>query len=241
MKKELFKTEKKLEISTEDLEGVRAFIIDDEFEMRDMINSYLKEFKVNVYDSDNGDNILEKLKVINPDILLIDFFLEKRNGIDVVAEIRQHPEYNSLPIIMFTGFHKQEDEIRAFDIGIDNFLEKPFFPYELVVRMKALIKRRKNNIGQKVVYKDFEICLKTYQSFYRKENLNLSKTETIVLGLILKKPNELTLKEDIINHFNRKMKIRTLDVHMVRIRQALMRRNLNPIQSFNKIGYRFNF
>lgn len=225
-------------INFEEINNLKVFVIDDEFEVRENIHSYLSKFNVQVFDSENGDNVLKKLKEIMPDVLLVDNRLGKKtSGIDIISEVRSCPIFNGLPIIMLTGFPEEREEIRAFETGVDDFLEKPFYTHELVLRIKALVKRKKQQLGLKISYEDLEVCLKTYQSFYRKINLNLSKTESIILSILLKNINSLTTKEVIIGQFGRKMRIRTLDVHMVHIRNAFKKHNIQPIESVKYLGY----
>ena len=230
-----YKSEEKM--TFQELIGLKVLVIDDEFGVRENIQAYLSTYEMQVFDSDCGDDIISKLNSTNPDVLLIDYNLKKANGTDVVFQVRSCPKFNDIPIIMLTGYAGQEQEILAFETGIDELLEKPFFTYELMVRIKALIKRQKKQLGLKIIHNDIEVCLQTFQSFYKKKNLKLSKTESIILSILLKNVNSLTTKEIIINQFNKKMRVRTLDVHMVNIRKAFKEINIQPIESIKYLGY----
>jgi len=122
---------------------IKVLILDDELELSKVICDFLTQNGFNAEFINKPKEIFKKLENFKPNVLILDKSMPKKNGIDVLKEIRSVEEYEKLPIIMLTANRNKEDEIESFQYGIDDFIGKPFDLDVLVARIEALHKRSK--------------------------------------------------------------------------------------------------
>ncbi len=150
------------------------FVVDDEKNIRNLIEKYFEKegFKVSVYE--NGENLLENLEAIKPDLLVLDIMMPGTDGLELCKKIRAKSE---MPIIFVSAKDEEIDKILGIEIGGDDYLTKPFSPKELVVRAKRLLKRIDKNSSynnDKIVIKDIEMF--TSRRYIEKNEFELKLT-----------------------------------------------------------------
>ena len=132
------------------MDKLKIMVVDDESRMRKLVKDFLKKKDFEVIEAADGEEALDiffKDKSIS--LIICDVMMPKINGFDVVKEIRQ---YSQVPIIMLTAKGEESDELNGFDLGVDEYISKPFSPKILVARVEAIL-RRSNNLSTGEVLK----------------------------------------------------------------------------------------
>ena len=122
------------------MEGITILVVDDEFRMRKLVKDFLIKEKCNVLEAEDGEDALniferekEKIKLI-----LLDVMMPKLDGWSVLRQIRQE---SKVPVIMLTARGEEQDELFGFELGVDEYISKPFSPKILIARIKAILNR----------------------------------------------------------------------------------------------------
>ncbi len=125
----------------EDIEGKRILVVDDDRNLRKIIQTNLELAGYDVVTAGNGKEAIEVLDAMQPDLVVLDVMMPVMDGIEVAKRIRRHPSNTHVPIIMLTAKGEVEDKLAGFEAGIDDYMTKPFGPQELLARVKAKIRR----------------------------------------------------------------------------------------------------
>ena len=121
---------------------MRVLVVDDEKLIRDVIKEYLLLENMEVMEAENGIEAIEKVKNNNFDIIIMDIMMPKMDGYTACREIKK---IKDIPFIMLSARGEEYDKLIGFDLGIDDYVTKPFSPKELVARIKAITKRNEND------------------------------------------------------------------------------------------------
>ena len=121
-------------------EETKILIVDDEASNRDIFTQFLKLEGFQVYSAVDGEDGLQKIEEIHPDLVLLDILMPRVDGYEVCRRIKDNPETLFLPVVMITALHGSEEKIKGVEVGADDFLSKPFNNLELVTRVKSLLK-----------------------------------------------------------------------------------------------------
>jgi len=121
---------------------LKILVCDDESLIRDVIREYLKLEKYEVYEAENGLEAVEIVKSKEIDLVVMDIMMPKMDGYQAVKEIKK---IKDVPFIMLSARSEEFDKLLSFDLGVDDYMTKPFSPKELVARIKAVTKRLQND------------------------------------------------------------------------------------------------
>ena len=124
-----------------------VMVIEDEKEIRDLVRYNLEREGYRVAASDDGEKGLAQIFASRPDLLVLDLMLPGRNGLEILREVRGEPLTRDLPVIVLTARSAEMDKLLGFEHGADDYLTKPFSPRELVMRLKALLRRARPDRG----------------------------------------------------------------------------------------------
>jgi two-component system alkaline phosphatase synthesis response regulator PhoP len=116
----------------------KILVVDDETEIVKIITAYLKKENYHYDLAFDGKQALEKFRVFSPDLIILDLMMPKINGEEVCKEIRKTSD---IPIIMLTAKTNESSIINGFEIGTDDYLQKPFSPKELMLRIRSILRR----------------------------------------------------------------------------------------------------
>ncbi|QQE74335.1 response regulator transcription factor [Brevibacillus composti] len=207
-----------------------VLVVDDEAEIRDAIEIYLKNEDIKVFKAENGLEALEVLENEDLHLIILDIMMPKMDGIKTTFAIR---EERNIPIIMLSAKSEDTDKILGLNVGADDYVTKPFNPMELVARVKSQL-RRYTSLGTHAASED-EIRVRglvlntTNKTVYvDEEEVRLTPTEYKILELLMKNKGrvfsieeiyELVWKEPCLNAEN------TVAVHVRRIREKI---EINP-------------
>lgn len=123
--------------------GKKIFVVDDEIKILEVVKSYLEHEGFSVITETNGNNVLNTFKKEKPDLVILDLMLPGISGEELCKRIRQ---FSNVPILMLTAKVQESDKINGFSIGADDYLTKPFSPRELVMRVKAILRRTSDDV-----------------------------------------------------------------------------------------------
>ncbi len=121
-------------------EDTNIIIVDDEASNRDIFTQFLKLEGFQVYSAVDGEDGLQKIEEIHPDLVLLDILMPRVGGYEVCSRIKYNPETLFLPVVMITALRGSEEKIKGVAIGADDFLSKPFNNLELATRAKSLLR-----------------------------------------------------------------------------------------------------
>lgn len=207
----------------------RILIVDDEKEIRDLIDIYLKGEGYDTLKAENGEEALNILEQQNVDLIILDIMMPKVNGIEACLRIREERE---MPIIMLSAKSEDMDKILGLNTGADDYLTKPFNPLELVARVKSQLRRYKrfNNIlaqvdGQErkeniLEIDELSINLETHEVFKEGNEIKLTPTEFDILVLLGGNRGKVFSIENIYNSVWKQDFMQSDNTVMVHIRKV---------------------
>ena len=229
----------------------RILIVDDEKEIRDLIEIYLKGEGYNTVKAVDGEEALEILKKEEIDLIILDIMMPKLNGIEACMKIREERE---MPIIMLSAKSEDTDKILGLNMGADDYLTKPFNPLELVARVKSQLRRfyrfnprvkNQEDIVEenKIVIEELEIVLDTHEVTIDGKEIKLTPTEFDILVLLAKNRGRVFSIENIYESVWQQEFMEsdnTVMVHIRKIREKTEENPRNPkyIKTVWGVGYK---
>jgi DNA-binding response OmpR family regulator len=167
----------------------RVLIIDDDPDIHDLVNAILKPQGIKTFDAFNGMEGLKKAYETHPDLIILDVSMPVMDGFEVCSRLR---ELSNVPILMLTARAQDADTLRGFNSGADDYVKKPFKRTEFEARVRALLRRKHNNLPDKAVpssqYEDeiLRIDVKKQAVFINNENIMLTPTEFALLTCLVR-------------------------------------------------------
>ena len=222
---------------------VNILIVDDEKKICEFIKAFLDNEGYYTEVAYDGDSAIDKLNSKKYDLLILDRMLPGISGEEICKYIR---DKSDVPIIMLTAKIEDEDKIDGFKLGCDDYICKPFNINELILRVKAILKRV-SNFGDKEIISygdELEINTSTHEVKVRGEEVILTNTEYKILLILINNPKKIysrdKLLESTIEGYYEKGD-RAIDSHIKNLRQKIEIDSRNPkiIQTVYGVGYRF--
>jgi two-component system response regulator CpxR len=217
----------------------KVLIIDDDEELCELVSEYLTVEGFEVTSVNDGESGLQKALAEERDLIILDVMLPKKNGFDVLRELRLHIQ---TPVLMLTARGDDMDKIVGLEIGADDYLPKPFNPRELVARLRAILRRTQTaEIGQNNIEKlkvdDLEVSIQGRIAKLNDVEISLTSVEFDTLVVLLKNAGNIVKKEDLsLQVLERRTSPfdRSLDMHISNIRKKL---NNDRIKTIRSVGY----
>ncbi|MBN8647755.1 MAG: response regulator transcription factor [Caulobacterales bacterium] len=227
-----------------------VLIVEDEPQISEIINEYFHREGFRTIVAADGDIALTHFRMMRPDIVILDINLPKRDGSEVLNEIRKISE---APVIMATALGDDLEKISALKIGADDYVVKPFNPLELVARAKAVLRRLNNNSETQKIIRigDIEIdtdahlvnALKFENNITSKTRIDVTLTEFRILVYLGRHPKKVFSRFQILDTClpsDGDALERTVDSHVSKLRKKLEAHDLNNyLECVRGIGYRF--
>ena len=226
--------------------GKRVLVVDDEKLIVKGIRFSLEQDGMEVTCAYDGEEALEMAKQIEFDMILLDIMLPKMNGLEVCQQIR---EFSNVPIIMLTAKGEDMDKIMGLEYGADDYITKPFNILEVKARIKAIMRRASKDTPVKEKSKVVEInglrmdC-ESRRVFIEGREVNLTAKEFDVLELLVFNPNKVYSRENLLNivwGYEYPGDVRTVDVHIRRLREKIELRPSEPKFVHTKWGVGYYF
>lgn len=218
---------------------IRILVAEDEDKLRDVILKYLNKEGYQGIGAIDGEDALTKWAEYQPECIILDVMMPKLDGFETLKIIR---ETDSVPVIMLTALREEDDKISGFKKGADDYVTKPFSVRELLVRLKALLKRSGVLTTDEHFYvNDMEIILKGRQVKIKDETIKLTPKEFDVLIYLINNQKLALSREQILDRiwgYDFAGDIRVVDTTIKRLRQKLKEEG-QYIQTLRGIGYKF--
>jgi two-component system alkaline phosphatase synthesis response regulator PhoP len=216
-------------------------IADDEPDILEIISYNLTKEGYTVYAAKDGNDALEKAKLVNPDLFILDIMMPYKNGIEVCRALRSQPKFKDSPIILLTALSDEGSHIKGLDSGADDFITKPVSPKILLSRVSALFRRTQTEENNIMTAGNITIDATKYTVAVNGVSVILAKKEFELLHLLATKPGRVFLRNEILEQVWGNDVIvgdRTIDVHIRKIRQKL---GVNCISTIKGVGYKFEY
>lgn len=222
------------------MNDITVLVVDDESRMRKLIRDFLAQKGYSILEAQDGE---EALKVFEEnknkiDIILLDVMMPKLDGWSVLRQIRQT---STVPIIMLTARGEEQDELFGFELGVDEYISKPFSPKILVARVEAIIKRSKAIEKHVKDYGGIEIDADGRTVKVDGKQIELSLREYELLKYLIDNSNIALSRDKILNNvwnYDYYGDSRTIDSHIKKIRHKLGKKG-KYIETIRGIGYKF--
>lgn len=219
--------------------NINVLIAEDEERLRKLISKYLKIEGYKVFEASNGQEALDIVNTESIDLIILDVMMPTINGWMVCKRIRKE---SNIPIIMLTAHSEEEDKLFGFELGVDDYITKPFSTRELMARIKALLKRSgKTGIEGDITIGNLSINTPSRKIEVNNEEINLSPKEYDVLMFFIDNSGVALTREQIITRvwgYDYYGDDRTVDTTVKRLRKKLKAEG-DRIQTIRGVGYRF--
>lgn len=225
------------------METYKILLVDDEPDILDFLGYNLRKAGYEVYTGNNGKTGLELARAVLPHLIILDVMMPEMDGMETCAEIRKMPELRSSIIIFLTARGEDYSQIAGFEAGADDYVTKPIKPKVLVSRVKALLRRYRQEpaSGSEQVFEvdEFKIDREKYTVEKGGTIYHLPRKEFELLSLLVSRPNKVFTRDEILSIIWGDDVIvgdRTIDVHVRKLREKLSTQNIRTIKG---VGYKY--
>jgi two-component system, OmpR family, response regulator ResD len=218
------------------MQNKTILIADDELRIRKLVADFLLREGYAVLEADNGRTALELLEKEAVDLAIIDVMMPELDGLSVCRELRKK---SSIPVIMLTARAEEIDQLFAFELGVDEYVTKPFSPKVLTARVNALFRRLETE--KPVVGNGLNIDTMSRQVSIDSHPLDLSPKEYELLAFLIENRGKALSRQQILNqvwNYDYFGDLRTVDTHINRLRTKLGDKS-SLVQTIRGYGYRF--
>jgi two-component system phosphate regulon response regulator PhoB len=222
----------------------RVLVVDDEPDILDLVRLSLTEAGFAVETAASGQEALEKLRRAAPDVAVLDLMLPDMSGTEVCRFVRSRPELADVLVLMLTAKGEEVDRIVGFELGADDYVTKPFSPRELVLRVRALVRRRAGGgADRNLLERDgVRIDLDRHRCYVDDEEVVLTAKEFQLLSTLMRRPGRVLTRERLLDEIwgsDVTVTLRTIDTHLKRLREKLGKGG-DLIETVRGVGYRFS-
>lgn len=222
----------------------KILIADDEPDILEIISYNLTREGYETHTAKNGLEAIEKAKLINPDLIILDVMMPRKTGMEACQILRGLPQFQKTLIIFLTAMSDESSHIRGLELGADDYVSKPISTKVLVSRVNALFRRMAtngdDNDGKTISIGNMVIDPVKFMVSINNKEIALAKKEFELLYLLASKPGRVFLRNEILSQIWGKEVIvgdRTIDVHVRKIRQKL---DSDCITTVKGVGYKFD-
>ena len=220
---------------------MRILVVDDE----EMIREVIKEYSINegflVEEADNGRDAVFKVKNNDYDLIIMDIMMPHMDGYTAIKEIKKIKKIKNIPVIVLSARGEEYDKLTGFDIGIDDYVTKPFSPKELIARIKAVSKRNSNIKEDIFKYEDLQVDYKAREVKIDNKHINLTPKEYELLTYFIENKNIALSREQLLSKlwgYDFFGDDRTIDTHIKMLRNNLGKYR-DMIVTVRTVGYKF--
>ncbi len=202
-----------------------VLVVEDELPLVTMLRYNLERQGFRVEEAGDGQEALDRIGEVQPDLVLLDWMLPGVSGLEVCRQLRRRSATRDLPVIMVTARSEEQDSVRGLDTGADDYITKPFNMDALLARMRALL-RRANPMPVKgrLAFEGIELDLASHRVQRSGRAVHVGPTEFRLLEFLLQHPRRVFSREELLDAVWGKdihVEPRTVDVHIRRLRKAI--------------------
>ncbi len=215
-------------------------IVEDETSLATVLCEYLSQSGFQAHIIDNGLEVINWVKLHQPDLLILDLMLPGRDGLDIYRELRT---FSEVPVVMATARVDEIDRLIGLELGADDYICKPYSPREVVVRVKNILRRFSDENSQRKGNKALVIDDKKMTASLNGEQLALTPAEFRLLSFFNKHPEQVFSREQLMRHIYEDSRVvtdRTIDSHIKNLRRKLQAVSADSeyIKSIYGVGYK---
>ena len=214
-------------------------VVEDEYDIRELLKEFLTQAGYDVVTAEDGLEALEKFKSFNYNLIILDIMLPKIDGYVLCEIIRKE---SNVPIIMLTALDSEENQLKGFDLNIDDYITKPFSMKVFLKRVETVLRREKKilddtTISHEINYKNIKVDTNTFLVFVDGNKIDLTIKEYELLIMLLKNRGKVLSRENLLStlwgydYYNDS---RVIDTHIKNLRKKL---NLDFIETIRGVGY----
>jgi len=222
----------------------KILVVDDEEDIAELVRYNLEKEGFQVVTASSGEEALEKVRELVPNLVVLDLMLPGIDGLEVCRSIKRDSRTQQISVLMLTAKGEDSDIVTGLEVGADDYVPKPFSPKVLIARVKnALRKKRDGGIGEedKVVRDELVIIPDRREVLIKDKGVELTNTEFKLLHLLAKHPGKVYSREqivDLVHGEDYPVTDRSVDVQVVGLRKKLGRLG-KSIETVRGVGYRF--
>jgi two-component system phosphate regulon response regulator PhoB len=222
-----------------------VLVIDDEPDIREVMRFALEEAGFRVLEAGHADEARKTLLSDNADLMLLDWMLPGRSGLELAKELKQSSRTRTIPIIMVSAKGEEEDRVRGLETGADDYIAKPFSPREMVARVNAVLRRsRPDDLAGEIEIGGLRIDHVSHRISANGRRIDIAPTEYRLLHFFMTHVNRAFSRSQLVDQVwgdQVYVEERTVDVHVRRLRKALeITGHDRLLQTVRGVGYRFS-
>ncbi|MCL7927314.1 MAG: response regulator transcription factor [marine benthic group bacterium] len=226
------------------MSDARLLVVDDEPDILSILVYQLSKEGFRVSTAVNGQSAIATAAEERPDLVILDLMLPGIDGYEVLKRLRQNEATASIPVILLTARREEEERLRGFEFGADDYVTKPFSPQELVFRVRALLRRtyaepvtqsRRLKVGSVELERD------AHRAFSDGVEIDLTPLEYRLLEVFLERRGRVQTRRQLLQaawQTNAQIETRTVDMHVARLRSKLGDAG-ELLETVRGVGYRF--
>ncbi|QGM47037.1 phosphate regulon transcriptional regulator PhoB [Methylocystis heyeri] len=223
----------------------RILVVEDESSLALLLVYNLEAEGFIVEHVDRGDEAELRLAEAPPDLVILDWMLPGVSGLEICRRLRARDDTRDMPIIMLTARGEESERVRGLSVGADDYVVKPFSTPELMARVHALLRRaRPERVASRLTAGDIDLDRETRRVKRGGREIHLGPTEFRLLEYFMEKPGRVFTRAQLLDSvwgMSAEIDERTVDVHVGRLRKALIRsREKDPIRTVRGAGYSFD-
>jgi two-component system phosphate regulon response regulator PhoB len=220
----------------------KILIVEDDPPLMELLRWRVTESGFDAIVTADGEEALLLIEEERPDLVILDWMIENLSGIEVCRRIRRMGEFSSLPVIMLTARSAEDDRLRGLETGADDYITKPFSPAELIMRVKAVLRRTRPAVaGELLTVGPISMDTSAHRVTRDGVPVALGPTEYRLLRYFLERPGRVLSRMQLLDGVwgrDRDIEIRTVDVHVRRLRAAITQNDQKDvIRTVRSAGY----
>ena len=219
---------------------IKILLVDDEPDIIEILSFNLKQQGYKVFSASNGKEALVQVEKVKPHLIILDVMMPVMDGIDTCEAIRKDKRNEEIIIMFLSARSEDYSHLAAFDVGADDYVNKPIKPKVLNPKVNALLRRfLNNNTNSEIVHGDLIINLDEYKVILKDKKILFPRKEFKLLSLLASQPNKVFKREIILETvWGNDVVVgdRTIDVHVRKLREKI---GVNYIKTIKGVGYKF--
>ena len=216
-------------------------IVEDDVNIRELLHLYLEQEGYHIETAQDGADGLRMFKRVHPDMVLLDLMMPVMDGTQMIRELRS---FSKTPVIVLTAKGEVFDKVALLELGADDYITKPFEMREVIARVRAVMRRFEQDIGEpKLVFDNLSIDKQSYNITVKGQKMEIPPKEIELLYFLASSPNRVFTRAQLLDDvwgFDYFGDTRTVDVHVKRLREKLQGVSEQwEIKTVWGVGYKF--
>lgn len=219
----------------------RVLIVDDELDLVQLVEFNLRREGIDTAIALSGEDALASAARTRPDLIILDLMLPDLSGLEVCRQLRREPRTQDVPVLMLTARGEELDRVVGFETGADDYVSKPFSVRELVLRVRALLRRQNQSASSEtLVVGALALDLAAHRAFVDGQEIAVTALEFRFLHYLMARPGRVQTRHQLLADvwgFSAPMETRTIDTHVMRLREKLGKAR-HQLETVRGVGFR---